>query len=92
VQKAVWRGFDEMYSYVQAVTRASPDEMHRFVANGLVILVGAAIDMPAADRPWARGLIEACSPARAAQPEQGGSIGHNAVRRLGRIPRTSNDS
>jgi hypothetical protein len=63
VQEAVWRGFDEVYSYVQAVTRASPEEMHRFVANGLVILVGATIDMPASDRPWARGL-----PKRVARP------------------------
>jgi AcrR family transcriptional regulator len=67
VQEAVWRGFDEVYSYVQAVTRASPEEMHRFIANGLVILVGAAIDMPASDRPWARGLLEACSHAQAAR-------------------------
>jgi AcrR family transcriptional regulator len=64
VREAVWRGFDEVYGYVQAVTRANPEEMHRFVANGLVLLVGAAIDLPAADRPWARGLLEACSPAR----------------------------
>jgi AcrR family transcriptional regulator len=64
VQEAVWRGFDEVYGYVQAVTRASPEEMHRFVANGLVLLVGAAIDLPATDRAWAKGLLEACSPAR----------------------------
>ena len=64
VREAVWRGFDEVYCCVQAVTRASPEEMHRFVANGLVLLVGAAIDLPAVDRAWGRGLLEACSPAR----------------------------
>lgn len=64
VREAVWRGFDEVYGYVLAVTRASPEEMHRFVANGLVLLVGAAIDMHAADRPWAKGLLEACNPTR----------------------------
>ena len=64
VRDAVWRGCDEVYGYVQAVTRARPEEMHRFVANGLLLLVGVAIDMPANGRPWAKGLLETCDPVR----------------------------
>ena len=64
VREAVWRNLDRTYHRVAQLANATPEELSRFLANGMLLIAAAAIDLPAAEQPWARSILEACTPAR----------------------------
>jgi len=64
VREAVWRNLDRTYHRVAQLANASPEELSRFFANGMLLIAAAAIDIPAAQQPWARSILEAGTPPR----------------------------
>jgi hypothetical protein len=52
-------GFGELYRYVQQASGAGDDEVRDFFACGMLMNVGAAMNLPAVlcDEPWAAALL-----------------------------------
>ena len=56
VREIVRRGFADLYDLVSAQTGASPEEVQRFFATGMLITVLAALDVTELRDQWARTL------------------------------------
>jgi AcrR family transcriptional regulator len=63
IRKAVRRGFGEIMAHVERASGASPEEIARWFATGMLLNVAAAMDLQHAREPWAQrllaGLLEA---------------------------------
>jgi AcrR family transcriptional regulator len=52
VQEVVRREFGRLYRYVRDLSGESPEALHRFFAEGMLLNVGAAIGLPGSARTW----------------------------------------
>jgi AcrR family transcriptional regulator len=63
IRRAVRRGFGEIMAHVERASGATPEEVARWFATGMLLNVAAAMDLQHAREPWAQrlldGLIEA---------------------------------
>jgi hypothetical protein len=59
VQKLVRKRYGDLYLYVQQASGANDDEIRIFFACGMLMNVGAAMDLPAVlgNEPWAAELL-----------------------------------
>ncbi len=62
VREVVRRGFGDLYEYVARVSGASPEELRTFFAEGMLVNVVAAMDLPSSKDAWAKRLVEGCWP------------------------------
>jgi AcrR family transcriptional regulator len=62
VRKAVQRGWEELYSFVERESGAEAEEVRAFFATGMLLTVAAAADLFAVDPKWAERLIPADKP------------------------------
>jgi AcrR family transcriptional regulator len=60
VRGVVRRSFGDLFSYVERATGALPADVSRFFAKGMLLNVGAAMDLLGADEAWAKRLIDGC--------------------------------
>jgi hypothetical protein len=67
VAKESRASFERLVAVVQRETGASPEEIQRFVAHGMLMSVLAAIDAQDSDGPWAP-MLRACSTDPPADP------------------------
>ncbi|HEV8249044.1 MAG TPA: TetR family transcriptional regulator [Gaiellaceae bacterium] len=63
IRKAVRRGFGEIMAHVERVSGASPEEVARWFATGMLLNVVAAMDLRHAREPWAQRLLAGLLPA-----------------------------
>jgi len=52
VQKVVREEYGKLYATVAKESKATPEELHRFFANGQLLNVGAAVGMPGDAKTW----------------------------------------
>jgi AcrR family transcriptional regulator len=52
VQAAVGAEFAGLYRFVREISDESPEAVHRFFAEGMLLNVGAAIGLESSARPW----------------------------------------
>ncbi len=59
VQGEMRRRFSELYEYVGQASGASEQEVHDFIANGMLLMVAASLDLPllAEKEGWARACM-----------------------------------
>jgi AcrR family transcriptional regulator len=57
VREATRDGFRRIVDLVQRETGASPEDVQRFIAKGMLLNVLGAVDAPSLDEPWARLLM-----------------------------------
>lgn len=62
VQEVVRRGFADIYRVAVSASGATPDEVKRFLATGMLLNVAAAMNLRALDEPWAKEMLAACLP------------------------------
>jgi AcrR family transcriptional regulator len=59
VRKAVQRGWEQLYSFVERESGAEGEDVRAFFATGMLLTVAAAADLFAVDPKWAERLIPA---------------------------------
>jgi AcrR family transcriptional regulator len=59
VRKAVQRGWEDLYSYVERESGAEPEQIRDFLAMGMLLTVAAAVDLFSLDEKWAARLLPA---------------------------------
>ena len=52
VRAVVQRRYGELFRWAQRVSAANPEQMHTFFANGMLLNVAAAIDLPGVREDW----------------------------------------
>jgi hypothetical protein len=57
VSRAAWR---DLVDLVERSSGASPDDVSRFFASGMLITILTAIGMDEDPEPWSKRLIDAC--------------------------------
>ncbi|MDH4141872.1 MAG: TetR/AcrR family transcriptional regulator [Chloroflexota bacterium] len=57
VQAAVREEFGALHRFVAAATGASPEEIHQFFAEGMLLNVGAAVQLPGEPVRWSLELL-----------------------------------
>jgi AcrR family transcriptional regulator len=57
VRAVVQRRYGALYQWVQESVGAEDEEMHRFFANGMLLNVAAAIDLPSVGESWVAGCL-----------------------------------
>jgi AcrR family transcriptional regulator len=63
IRKGVRRGFGEIMAHVERASGASPEEIARWFATGMLLNVAAAMDLQHAREPWAQRLLAGLLPA-----------------------------
>jgi AcrR family transcriptional regulator len=63
IRKGVRRGFGEIMAHVERASGASPEEVARWFATGMLLNVAAAMDLQHAREPWAQRLLAGLLPA-----------------------------
>jgi AcrR family transcriptional regulator len=59
VRKAVQRGWEELYSFVERESRVGGEELRAFFATGMLLTVAAASDLFSADPKWTERFMPA---------------------------------
>ena len=59
VRKAVQRGWEDLYSFVERESGVGGEELRGFFATGMLLTVAAAVDLFGADAKWAERFIPA---------------------------------
>jgi AcrR family transcriptional regulator len=59
VRKAVQRGWDELYGFVESESGADREDVRGFFATGMLLTVAAAVDLFSADPKWTDRLMPA---------------------------------
>jgi len=59
VRKAVQRGWEELYSFVERESGAEAEDVRAFFATGMLLTVAAAADLFAVDPRWTERLLPA---------------------------------
>jgi AcrR family transcriptional regulator len=60
IRRASRAGWRDLVDLVEQTSRATPDEVSRFFASGMLLTVLAAIGMDEEPEPWSKRLVEAC--------------------------------
>ena len=60
VRRVVQRGFGRLINDIQAASNATPEQLARFVAKGMLLNVMASMDALESAEPWAVALREGC--------------------------------
>jgi AcrR family transcriptional regulator len=60
IRRASRAGWRDLVDLVEQTSRATPEEVSRFFASGMLITILAAIGMNEEPEPWSRRLVEAC--------------------------------
>jgi AcrR family transcriptional regulator len=60
IRRASRAGWRELVDLVERTSRATPEEVSRFFASGMLITILTAIGMTEEPEPWSKRLIDAC--------------------------------
>jgi AcrR family transcriptional regulator len=60
IRRASRAGWRDLVDLVEQTSRATPDEVSRFFASGMLITILTAIGMHEEPEPWSKRLVDAC--------------------------------